>query len=293
MSDISMVERTQIPANREPSRQRPARRQRPSFRWSDIWSAPLHDFPIRDEILYQFLPLSPEMDVLEIGPGSGFTAFRLARTVRRMTRVDVSAGALMDLRAHLGHIPNLEFVCADLSQPGLAAQVKQDFDVAFGLDVFEYVTNPAACLQNLASVLRPGGQLFLSYPNVPPSVGDGVTHFSRKRDHDELLAGAGFSRWDIFAVRLRRSAAKVYGALHEWPLHLYRRVRQGSGRVRPQTYEATWAFQQRQKVSRHKVPLHTLWIALGQTMKLGGDIFIADPAADENLRRQLVVSAWK
>ena len=29
--------------------------QRPSFRWSDIRKAPLHDFSIRDEILYQYL----------------------------------------------------------------------------------------------------------------------------------------------------------------------------------------------------------------------------------------------
>jgi len=32
---------------------------RPTFRLSDIHRAPLHDFPIRDEILYQCLPFSP------------------------------------------------------------------------------------------------------------------------------------------------------------------------------------------------------------------------------------------
>lgn len=267
--------------------------RRPSSRFSDIWSAPLHDFPIRDEILFQFLPLSPQMDVLEIGPGSGFTAFRLARQVRRMTLVDVSSNALEDVRAHLGQIPNLDFVCADLSLPGLVARVGQEFDVAFGLDVFEYVVDPGACLKNLAAVLRPGGQLFLSYPNVPPPVGDGVTYFSCQQDLDQLLDKAGFARWEIFAVRLRPFATEVYRALHEWPLRLYRRLRGSNRGSRPQIYERTWAFQQRQKFSRLKVPVHAFWAFLGQAMRLGGDVFVGDPELNGNMRHQLVIRAWK
>lgn len=270
-----------------------ARKQRPSFRWSDIWRAPLHDFPIRDEILYQFLSLSAEMNVLEVGPGSGFTAFRLSRAVRRMTLVDVSALVLRDLRAQLEHAPNLDFICADLSRPGLAAQVEQEFDVAFGLDVFEYVVDPAACLQNLASVLRPDGELFLSYPNVPPPVGDGVTFFSRQRDLDELLAEAGFSRWDTFAVRLGPFAAGIFRALHEWPLRLYRRLGQGERPARPQTYEATWTFQQRQKLFRYKTALHLFWAALRGVMLSGGDIFLREPVTDGIVGRQLVIRAWR
>jgi GNAT acetyltransferase-like protein len=57
--------------------------RRPSYPWSDLWRAPLHHFPIRDEIIHQCLPLRSDMDVLEIGPGAGFTAFRVARRVRQ------------------------------------------------------------------------------------------------------------------------------------------------------------------------------------------------------------------
>jgi len=42
---------------------------RPHWHVSDLWKAPLTDLPIRDEILYQFAKFSPEMDLLEIGPG--------------------------------------------------------------------------------------------------------------------------------------------------------------------------------------------------------------------------------
>jgi SAM-dependent methyltransferase len=161
------------------------------------------------------------------------------------------------------------------------------------LDVFEHVEGPATCLQNLGAVLRPGGCLLLSYPNTHPDKPHGVTRFSRKEDIAELLAEAGFSRWEIFPIRLRRSAAKIYDALHEWPIELHRRLRRNGPDGDPQIYEATWAFQQRQKLVRYKVPLHAFWVALGQTMRLGGDVFVAGPVTDEILGRQLVVRAWK
>src|SRR6202158_613126 len=63
--------------------------RRPSFGLTDIWKSPLNDFPIRDEILYQYLPFSRDMDVLEIGPGSGFTAYWLGWGSCLLTPVDV------------------------------------------------------------------------------------------------------------------------------------------------------------------------------------------------------------
>src|SRR5688572_16245443 len=102
-------------------------RQRPSFRCSDLWKAPLHDFPIRDEILYQYLPLSPNMDVLEVGPGSGFSAFRLARHVRHLTLIDVAPSSIAYLRKVLEGIRNLSFICADVCAPRLADSVGTQF----------------------------------------------------------------------------------------------------------------------------------------------------------------------
>jgi 2-polyprenyl-3-methyl-5-hydroxy-6-metoxy-1,4-benzoquinol methylase len=268
-------------------------KQRPSFRWSDIWKAPLHDFPIRDEILYQYLPLSPDMDVLEIGPGSGFTAFRLARQVRRMTLVDVAAEPLTELRRQLRHLPNVNFASADLSRPGLSEQLKQDFDAAFGLDVLEYVADPAACLRNLASVLRLGGESLLSYPNVPPPAGDGVTYFSKLSDLERVVAQAGFRNWQIFAVQLRPFIAEIYRALHEWPLQFYRARRNSSQDGKPQTYDATWTFQRRKRLLRYKVPLHLLWAVLEKALRVPGDLFEAEAVTEEILGRQLVIRACR
>lgn len=266
---------------------------RPSFRWSDIWRAPLHDFPIRDEILYQLLPLSPSMEALEVGPGSGFTAFRLARQLRELTLVEIGVQATAELCAQLHAIPNVRCVCADVTQPGLADILGKKFDVAFCLDVFEYVVDPAMCLGNVAAALRPGGELFLSYPNFPPPQGDGVTYFSRLSDLERLLADAGFQRWRILAVRLRRNAAAVHHLLHEWPLELYRWLRQSEHIGQPQTYQATWAFRYRQRLLRYRVPLHLLWLLLGAGLRLSGDVYAAELVTDSILGKQLVIRAWR
>jgi len=267
--------------------------RRPSFRISDIWRAPLNDFPIRDEILYRYLPFSMDMDVLEIGPGSGFTAYRLARQVRSLTLVDVAAESLERVRNNMESLANVRCVCADPTKPGLATELKQEFDVAYALDVFEYLVDPATCLRNLVQALRPTGELFLTYPNVLPPAGDGVTYFSRLSELEDLLGGAGFRRWDIFAVRQRPFARRAYFTAHEYPLHIYRQMRSGNPNGRPQTYEASWVFKHSEKLGRFKVPLHMFWFLLDKALRLGGDVFASEPVSDEILGRQLVIRAWK
>ena len=141
--------------------------QRPLFRASDIWRAPLHDFPVRDEIIYQYLPLSPDMHVLEIGPGSGFTAFRLARHVRHLTLLDIAANNIARLRQELATLPNVSFLSADVCAPGLAHVVGRQVDAAFGLEVFELLPDPAACLLNLVRCCAPAAIFCFSSRTIP------------------------------------------------------------------------------------------------------------------------------
>jgi SAM-dependent methyltransferase len=280
-------------ARAEPLSEYIARPVRPPSRWSDVWKAPLHDFPLRDEIVFQFLPLSKDMDVLEIGPGSGFTAFRLSRIVRHITLVDVAIQTVTDLSRELGHLFNVSFIRADVSQPGLTAALNTTFDVIFALDVFEYIENPATCLSQLAAVLRAGGRLFLSYPNVPPPKGDGVNYFNSRADLEELLKASGFARWQISALHLRGIPRLIYNALHERPLNLFRKRRTKASEGNPQTYELTWAFSQKNKLGRYKLPLHLCWLTLGILMNAAGKPFVAEPVSDSIRGQQLLIQAWK
>ena len=251
----------------------PVLRQRATFRVSDIYRAPLHDLPIRDEILFQYLPLTPDMDLLEIGPGSGITAFRLARQVRSITLADVAQGNVNHLRSELGHIPNLEFACFDVCEPGLRDRLGRTFNAVYAIEVFEFLPDPAACLDNLAAVTRPGGHVFIQFPNYPPEHSPGPTHFTTKRELGRLLERAGFSRWSIAAIRLRPHARYIYRYLHEKPIRAYRRRRGGASPDRALIYDESWTFRHGHRLQPFKPALHSAWTVLSAAIHAGGPAF--------------------
>ena len=265
-------------------------RQRPSFCLSDLWKAPLHDFPIRDEILYQYLPLSSQMDVLEIGPGSGFTAFRLARQVRHLALLDIAADNVARLRKALRKISNIRLICADVCQPGLADQMGSRMDAVYALEVFELLPDPERCLKNLAAVLHPGGSLLFQFPNYPPPKNPGVTYFRTREELDHLLATAGFETWEVYALRLRPHARAVYN-LYRLPLQYYRRLRQRSGPERPLVYDQSWAFRNQQRLEAYKIFFHGTWTAMFAFLRLGGEVFERELLGAEILNRNLLVVA--
>jgi SAM-dependent methyltransferase len=265
--------------------------QRPSFRLSDIARAPLHDLPIRDEILYQYLPLAKTMDVLEIGPGSGVTAFRLAREVRSLTLLDIAPANISHLRAVLGMRDNLDFVCADVCAAGLPERLGRTFDAVYAIEVFELLPDPETCLKNLASVLRPGGHLLLQFPNYPPALSPGLTHFRTKAELGRLLHRAGFSSWRVCALKLRPYASFLYRHFHERPIDAYRRRRAQKGWSRPLIYDDSWAFQHGPRLEPFKYLLHIAWAGLARAMRLGGPVFVHAPLGNEILNSNLVLLA--
>jgi SAM-dependent methyltransferase len=286
--------RTAIDRNRLPASTRTQTKgspSRPSFRLSDIRRAPPHDFPIRDEILYQYLPLSPEMDILEVGPGSGFTAFCLAPQIRSLTLLDVTPGNVDRLRSHLGNIPNLAFVCADVCKPDLAAGLGRSFDSIYALEIFGYVQDPEACLRNLAGLLRPGGHLLLEFPNYPPPQSPGLTYFNTKAELDRLLHEAGFSSWTVGALHLRPWARFVYEYGHEKPIRFYRERRSQADPGHPLIYDQTCAFQRQRQLPPFKYLLHASWAVLAWLMRLGGPAFTQTALENKILSRNLLVLA--
>jgi SAM-dependent methyltransferase len=267
------------------------RHPRPRFPFADIWRAPLHDMPIRDEILFQYLPLPPDGSVLEVGPGSGFTAFRMSPHVRRMTLVDVGAGHVEHLRGALRERSNVSLVCADVCVPGLKHKVEGPFDAAYAIEVFELLPDPAACVQNFADVLRPGAPLLLQFPNYPPPQKYGDTHFPTRRDLDALFETSGFKRWQVWSLRLRPFADTIFRELHERPLNAYRRLRASNAPKEKLDYESTWAFRQGRRLERYKPVVHGAWEALIAAARLRGPCFERTLLGDDILGKNLLVIA--
>jgi SAM-dependent methyltransferase len=267
------------------------KRMRPSFRISDLWKAPLHDLQIRDEILFQYFPLESNTRLLEIGVGSGFTPFRLARQIRSITGVDVAAGNVASLVRTVTGRPNLNFVVADVCKPGLRDAVKSEFDTAIGIEIFEFLPDTAMCLKNVASVLRKGGSLMLNFANYPPPKNAGVSHFNNRRELLQIFEDAGFTDVDIYALRLRPWAQFVYDTCHEKPIRLYRRLRDRRGPYKPQTYDETWAHKSRSRLDLLRVPLNIAWYAVSVLMRLGGNCFERRLLGDDILGHNLLVIA--
>ncbi|PYN82364.1 MAG: hypothetical protein DMD96_06340 [Candidatus Rokuibacteriota bacterium] len=144
---------------------------------------------------------------------------------------------------------------------------------------------------NLASVLRPGGRLLLQFPNYPPSLSPGMTHFRTRAGLGRLMATAGFTQWSISSLKLRRHAGFLYEYLHERPIRAYRRYRSRNGLPRPLIYDESWAFQHGSRLEPFKYALHTAWLALSVTMRAGGPVFARAPVGDDILNRNLIVLA--
>lgn len=266
---------------------------RPRLRPSDLWKAPLHHFPIRDEIIHQYLPLASDMDALEIGPGAGFTAFHVARGVRHLLLLDIAAGNIAHLRRALGAQTNLDFVCADVCEPGLAQRLGRQFDVIYAIEVLEFLPNPARALQNMAALLRRGGHLVLQFPNYPPPKNPGVTYFRTREEFDRLMRDAGFEVWTVHSLRLGRYAHVLVNVFLERPLAVYRRFYHRTSNGRPLVYDDTWAFQNRQGVNRYKHLIHCAWALLSGAMRLGGPCFTRRLLGHNILNRNLLVLALR
>jgi SAM-dependent methyltransferase len=270
-----------------------SRSARPRARFSDLWKAPLHDFPIRDEILFQYLSLTPDMDVLEVGPGGGFTAFRLARSVRRLTLLDVAAGNLSRLRNVLRGLANVRFVCADIGKPGLAESLPDRFDALYSIEVLEFVPDAPAALVNMAALLRPGAKALIQFPNYPPPRNPGVSYFRTRSELEYALKESAFSRWSVHSIRLKPYPQTIFNIFHERPLALYRRLRPRAGQHHPLVYDQTWAFQGGHRLEPYKPILHCAWKAISAAMGLRGDCFETTTVEEDILNRNLLLLATR
>ncbi len=265
----------------------------PSIRWrlSDLWRAPLTDLPVRDELIRQYVPLSPQMEVLEIGPGSGFAAFRLAREVAALTLVEVAAGNAAILRRKFEHTPNVEAVVGDLCSEELGRLRAGSYDAILAIEVLEFVSDPATALRNMAEMLRPGGSLFMQFPNYENPAWP--TFYGTRKELEAHLRAAGFAQWEIYGLRLSPWPQHLFDWLHEVPLRLYRTL-QRERRQRPQrphSYDETWAFHHGSSLEGLKLPIHLYWAAIMILMRLGGDVFRRARCGEEILSKNLFVVA--
>jgi ubiquinone/menaquinone biosynthesis C-methylase UbiE len=109
----------------------------------------------------QELRLTPDMDVMDFGCGTGLLTMRLQPKVRSITGVDSSEGMLAVLRKKLeqGDLTNVRTACLDLDK---GQALSGEYDLVVSSMTLHHIPDVARLLSEFRRVLRPGGRLCIA-----------------------------------------------------------------------------------------------------------------------------------
>ena len=156
----------------------------------------------RTDLLVANLPLEPDADIADIGAGTGYFSFRMARRVPEGTvyAVDIQQEMLdlIALRQAEGAAANVTPVLGTIRDPGLPPE---SVDLILLVDAYHEFSHPWEMGQAMASALRPGGYLILvEYRAEDPAVPIKRLHkMSEQQARREMEAlGLGWTRTEDF-----------------------------------------------------------------------------------------------
>lgn len=118
--------------------------------------------PIADEAAYQKKLqvtreyLGPDMEVLEIGCGTGSTAIIHAPYVKHVLAIDISS-KMIEIAKGKARADNIENVSFEESSIDELSVVDQSMDVVLGLSILHLIENKDTVIARVYDMLKPGG----------------------------------------------------------------------------------------------------------------------------------------
>ena len=106
--------------------------------------------------------------VLDVGCGGGLLSEALAKAGARVTAIDLAPNLLKVARLH-GLESGVKVEYRQTAVEALAEELPGAFDVVTCMEMLEHVPDPASVVSACATLLKPGGRLFLSTLNRTPA----------------------------------------------------------------------------------------------------------------------------
>jgi len=113
---------------------------------------------LREEVISKAY-LLPEMQVADIGAGSGFLSTLLVEKARMVHLVDASEEMLTQAKKNLSSYSNTQFHHAEGHEIPLADHSQ---DAVFANMYLHHATDPLAAIKEMTRILKPGGRLLIS-----------------------------------------------------------------------------------------------------------------------------------
>ena len=140
-----------------------------AHRWWDPNSEfkPLHDInPLRLNWIDQAIALSGKQ-IIDIGCGGGILSESMAAKGAHVTGIDLSDKALSVAKLHLLE-SDQKVDYRHIAAETMAAEHPAKFDAVTCLEMLEHVPDPAQTIRACATLVKPGGDVFLSTLNRNP-----------------------------------------------------------------------------------------------------------------------------
>ena len=182
-----------------------------------FWGLAKYSFQNLSNPIKKYLDKSDTTRILDVGCAYGIMLEQFPKNFQK-TGIDVSSHAIDVARKRL---PDADFVVGDAQK--LYPFPKDHFDVVICNDVLEHVEEPEKVLENIWTVLKPHGFIYVTTPNLNFirktlfAYPDKKEHHISLVSHDKLLAllqKTGFTikeRWTFFniVIRIFRLASNV------------------------------------------------------------------------------------
>lgn len=138
-----------------------------AHRWWDPESdfKPLHQInPLRLGWIQQLCPLAGKR-VLDVGCGGGILSDAMARAGAQVLGIDLSTKPLRVAELHAMEAGTEGVEYREIAVEALAAEQPAAFDVVTCMEMLEHVPDPASVVRACATLVKPGGWVFLSTLN--------------------------------------------------------------------------------------------------------------------------------